>query len=136
MPELKTYRIFISHAWKYDTEYYKLEKMLKDAPNFRWQNYSVPQHDPLDTTTKKELGQALHRQISPTHIVVILSGMYVAHREWIQKEIDIASEMGKPIIGIKPRGQERIPQAVQDVAKEMVGWYTSSIVSAIRKHAI
>lgn len=136
MPELKTYRVFISHAWKYDTEYYKLEKMLKDAPNFRWQNYSVPQHDSLDTTTKKELKQALHRQISPTHIVVILSGMYVAHREWIQNEIEIASEMGKPIIGIKPRGQERIPQAVQDVAKEMVGWYTASIVSAIRKYAI
>jgi len=136
MPKLKTYRVFISHAWKYDTEYYKLDKMLKDAPNFSCHNYSVPQHDPLGTTTKKELEQALRRQISPTHIVVILSGMYVAHSEWIQKEIDIATGMGKPIIGIKPWGQERIPQAVRNVAKEITGWNTSSVVNAIRKHAL
>ena len=136
MPKLKTYNLFISHAWKYDTEYYRIEKLLKDAPNFSWKNYSVPQHDPLGTTTKKDLEEALRRHIRPTHVVVILSGMYVAHREWIQKEIDIASEMGKPIIGIKPWGRERMPQAVQNVAKEIVGWNTSSVVSAIRKHAL
>ena len=126
----------ISHAWKYDAEYYRIEKLLKDAPNFSWKNYSVPQHDPLGTTTKKDLEEALRRHIRPTHVVVILSGMYVAYRDWIQKEIDIASEMGKPIIGIKPWGRERMPQAVQNAAKEIVGWNTSSVVSAIRKHAL
>jgi len=136
MPKLKTYNVFISHAWKYDAEYYRIEKLLKDAPNFSWKNYSVPQHDPLGTTTKKDLEEALRRHIRPTHVVVILSGMYVAYRDWIQKEIDIASEMGKPIIGIKPWGRERMPQAVQNAAKEIVGWNTSSVVSAIRKHAL
>jgi len=136
MPKLKIYNVFISHAWKYDAEYYRIEKLLKDAPNFSWKNYSVPQHDPLGTTTKKDLEEALRRHIRPTHVVVILSGMYVAYRDWIQKEIDIASEMGKPIIGIKPWGRERMPQAVQNAAKEIVGWNTSSVVSAIRKHAL
>lgn len=56
--------------------------------------------------------------------------------KWIQREIDIAVEYGKPIIGIKPWGQEKIPQAVAKVAKEIVGWNTDSIVSAIRKHSI
>ena len=136
MPKLKIYNVFISHAWKYDAEYYRIEKLLKDAPNFSWKNYSVPQHDPLGTTTKKDLEETLRRHIRPTHVVVILSGMYVAYRDWIQKEIDIASEMGKPIIGIKPWGRERMPQAVQNAAKEIVGWNTSSVVSAIRKHAL
>jgi hypothetical protein len=136
MPTLRTYRIFVSHAWKYNDEYYRLVNMLNSAPNFKWQNYSVPEHDPLGTKTAKELVEALQNQIRPTHVVLILSGMYAAHRSWIQKEIDIAVAMSKPIVGIKPWGQERIPTAVSDVADEMVGWNTSTIVAAIRRYAI
>lgn len=136
MPELKTYRGFISHAWTSNAEYYRLERMLKEAPNFTFHNYSVPQHDSLATTTDAQLAEALKSQIRPTNIVLILAGMYAAYRKWIQKEIDIAVSMGKPIIGVKPWGQERIPQAVQDAAIEMVGWNTSTIVAAIRKHAL
>jgi hypothetical protein len=60
--------------------------------------------------------------------------MYVSYREWIQKEIDIAREMNKPIIAIAPRGSQKIPQAVQDAADEVVGWTTASITDAIRRH--
>jgi len=35
------YDIFISHAWTYNDEYYKLENMLEEAPYFNWRNYSV-----------------------------------------------------------------------------------------------
>lgn len=34
MPSLKTYDLFISHAWKYNSEYYKLERILNDTPQF------------------------------------------------------------------------------------------------------
>ena len=34
MPELKTYDLFLSHAWRYNDDYYRLEKMLKEAPLF------------------------------------------------------------------------------------------------------
>lgn len=54
----------------------------------------------------------------------------------MQKEIDIASDMIKPIIGVKHWGSERIPLAVQISAKEIVGWNTSSIVGSIRTWAI
>ena len=46
MPALKTYRLFISHAWQYHDDYYRLVEMLNAANNFRWYNYSVPEHDP------------------------------------------------------------------------------------------
>jgi hypothetical protein len=135
MPNLKRYRGFISHAWDYNEDYYTLDTKLKNYPNFDWYNYSVPKHDALDTATDEELEQALKDQIRPTNIVLILAGMYVNHRKWIQKEIEIAQSMQKPIIGIKPRGQQKIPQAVQDAAIEMVGWNIDNIVRAIRDHA-
>ncbi len=136
MPELKKYRIFISHAWEYNDEYYRIVKMLNEAPNFDWANYSVPEHDPLHNKPKRELIEALRNQIRPTQIVIILAGMYVNYSEWIQEEIDIAQAFEKPIIGVKPWGSERIPLSVQEAAIEMVGWNTSSIVSAIRNYAL
>ncbi|MDW8227910.1 MAG: TIR domain-containing protein [Anaerolineales bacterium] len=138
MPALKTYNLFLSHMWRKidNSEYYRLENLLKQANNFAWRNYSVPEHDPLGTKTDKELREALDRQIRPINCFLIISGMYVNHRKWIQEELDIAKSYGKPIIGIIPQGQERIPVEVQNAAKEMVGWNTDSIVNAVRKWSI
>lgn len=136
MPHLKTYRLFISHAWTYNDQYYRLLNMLREAPLFEFHNYSVPEHDPLNTKTDKQLYDALCNQVRPTHAVIILAGMYVAHRKWIQKEIDIAVAMSKPIIGIKPWGSQMTPTAVSSVAKTMVGWNTTSVVNAIRTYSL
>ena len=136
MPYLKTYDLFISHAWHYNDEYYRLVNLLHNAAYFSWRNYSVPQHDPLDANNSPRLMAALERQIRPVNAALIISGMYVNYREWIEYEIGVAQRYNKPIIGIRPWGAQRIPVEVQTVAKTMVGWNTSSIVEAIRKYAI
>lgn len=132
MPELHNYRLFISHAWKYDTDYYRLIDMLTAAPNFKFSNYSVPHHDPVDANNTTKLKEKLKNQINPVEVVVILAGMYASYSDWIQFEIDHATNLSKPIVGIKPWGQERVPKSVQDAADEIVGWNTSTIVAAIR----
>lgn len=140
MPALRTYDLFISHAWKYSDDYCRAVKLLASAPNFAFRNYSVPEHDPVldpdDEYERKELRAALDEQIRPVNCVLIISGMYVPHSYWIQQEIGIAVSYGKPIVGLIPRGAERIPTAVSNAAKEMVGWTTDSIVAAVRKHSI
>lgn len=137
MITLKTYVGFISHAWVYHDEYARLEQMLRDAPYFQFRNSSVPKTDPIpEPITTKKLVEALGEQIRITNFVLILSGMHAAYSDWIEKEISIAADYGKPIIGVVPWGQQRVPQVVQDAAKEMVRWNTDSIVSAIRRHAL
>lgn len=131
MPELRPYPLFISHAWKHNDEYYSLVKMLDEAPNFKWRNCSVPEHDPLEG----DLQEGLRKQIRPASIVLILAGMYATYSDWIEFEIQFANQSGKPIVGIEPWGSERIPTAVQQAAIVMVGWNTASIVSAIRRNA-
>jgi hypothetical protein len=131
----KTYNIFISHAWDYNSDYYRLEDMLNNALYFSWKNHSVPEHDALDTATDEELENALKNQIRGTHIVLIIAGMYYYHRKWIQKEIKIAQNMDKPIVAIKPWGSQKTPKEVEEAALEVVGWNTSSIVEAIRRHS-
>jgi len=140
MSNLKTYDIFISDAWRYSDDYNRLVELLNEAPRFKWRNYSDPRHDPVidpnSDVGRRKLKKELDEQILPVNSVIVISGMYVAYRHWIQTEIDIATRYGKPIIGVRPWGQERIPQAVQAVADEMVGWNTDSIVSAVRGYAL
>lgn len=50
--------------------------------------------------------------------------------------IELSKELKKPIIGIEPRGQEKIPTVVQEAVVEIVKWNTDSIVSAIRRRSL
>jgi hypothetical protein len=134
MPSLRKYKIFISHAWDYNQDYYRCVQFLDEAPNFTWTNLSVPEHDPI--LDSKRLAAELHNQMRPAHAFLILSAMYVAHSDWIQYEINFARRIGRPIIGIKPWGNVALPVAVQDGADELVGWNSNSIVDAIRRHAL
>jgi hypothetical protein len=134
MPQLKDYKVFISHAWDYNDDYYRIEKWLNEAPNFTWTNLSVPKHDPV--LDSEQLTKELHDQMRPAEAFIILAGMYVSHSDWIQYEINFARRIGRPIIGIRPWGSTLTPKAVQDGADEIVGWNRDSIVAAVRKWAL
>lgn len=47
MPYLKIYDLFISHAWTYNYDYYKLVDILRKAPCFYFRNYSVPKAEDI-----------------------------------------------------------------------------------------
>ena len=69
------------------------------------------------------------------HVVLILAGVYATYSKWINIEIDLAKEgftHAKPIIAIRPWGNERISERVQLAADRVVGWNTESVVGAIR----
>lgn len=133
MPSLRKYRIFVSHAWKYSSDYWKVVGFLNDAPNFTWENLSVPSHDPVsDAALEKEL----RNQMRPADAFLIIAGMYSAHSDWIDFEVQFARRIGRPIIGIRKWGSDRIPVVIQNAAREIVGWNASSIVSAVRRHAL
>jgi hypothetical protein len=129
----RTYDLFISHAWEYSERYHSMVSLLDNAPRFNYRNFGLPDHDPLPAQTDALLTEALWRQIRPVSVVIIIAGMYVAHSTWIQREINIAKGMNKPILGVRHRGGQRTPQGVQDAADLMVNWSTSSIVDGIRQ---
>ena len=132
---MKTYDLFISHAWKYNDEYYRLESLLRDYSYFNFRNYSVPEHDPLDFNSVKDLVQKLDEQIRQSTVVLVIGGMYCNYRKWIQKEIEIAKKYNKPILLIEPYGSNRTPNLLEVNAIKKVGWNTKSIVQAIRELA-
>jgi hypothetical protein len=136
MPDLRVYRLFVSHKWSYTDDYNRLTSLLDGASNFVFHNYSVPKADPVDANNSARLTEAIRNQIRPVQCVLIIAGMYVNHSDWIQFEMDFAKELGKPIIGIVPWGGQRTPLAVETAAHEMVAWSTTSIVDAIRRRSL
>ncbi|WP_297637749.1 TIR domain-containing protein [uncultured Clostridium sp.] len=132
----RRYDIFISHAWTADSDYNGLIRLLDSDRSFIYRNYSVPRSNPLEinATTelsrKSQLSTKLREQVRQASVVIIIAGMYFNHREWIQKEIDLANEMSKPILVVRPWGQERIPIELQKY--KMVYWNTTSIISGIK----
>ena len=136
MPTLRDYHILISHSWDYSDQYDTVKGWLNASSYFRWTDYSVPITKPLDVDGIRAQKQNIRNRISMCSCVIILSGMYVAYSDWIDYEIDTAVSLGKPIIGVKPWGQERVPLKVQNSADIMVGWNASSVVDAVRQYSL
>src|SRR5262249_18550520 len=98
---LRRYKLFISHAWEYQSEYQGLVDLLNSDNSFRWDNLSVPSDNSFPVLallpkSYRYLVKRLEEQISLADCLVVIAGMYVAHRGWIQSEIEAAKDFGKP----------------------------------------
>lgn len=133
----KTYHIFISHSWAYPDAYEGLIKLLNKDPNFSYSDYSVPKDDPIHNAgTSKELYNAIKAQVSKASVVIIMAGVYSTYSKWINKEIEIAQTeflTQKPIIAVEPWASEKTSIKVKEAADKIVGWNSSSIISAIKE---
>ena len=132
----RTYNLFISHVWSYADAYDRLIEMLDEKLNFDYRDYSVPKDDPIhNAPTSRELYEAIKRQMTSCHVILIMAGKYATYSTWINNEIKIANEEfenPKPILAIKPWGSQQISSVVQDAATAQAGWNTDSIVDGIR----
>lgn len=127
----KTYRLFISHSWAYGDAYDKMIQFFNDQ-GLDYYNHSVPQNDPIHTNgTDEQLKDAIEAKIKGTSCIIILAGVYASYSKWIQMEIEIANEYGKPIIAVEPWDSERTSKIVKDNADKIVKWQGKSIVDAI-----
>lgn len=135
MPALKSRNLFISHSWSYGDAYVKLVGLLNDAPNFQYRNYSVPKDDPVhNAPSAAALYTAIKNKMVFCDVVLVMAGKYATYSEWIKREIQIAKkDYSKPIVAIRPWANEQVSSVVSQAADRLVGWNTSSIVSAVRE---
>lgn len=129
------YRIFISHSWSNIDDLKGLRNLLEQRGYFNVEFEEATPEVPINSDNAYYIRQRLRQKIENSNIVLGIAGMYASHSDWMSWELDKAIELGVPIVGVIPRGQERISTTVSSRSKEDVRWNTESIVTAIRKWA-
>ncbi|MCY3630069.1 MAG: TIR domain-containing protein [Bacteroidota bacterium] len=134
---VRIFNLFISHSWSYATNYEQLIALLRNRSYFLFRDYSVPHNDPIhNANTVAELREAIRLKMSSCGVILILAGVYATYSRWINEEIGLAKggfSSPKPIIAIRPRGNERLSTNVQNASDKIVNWNTDSVVGAIRE---
>lgn len=130
--------IFISHSWQHPDHYETLRTWIFNNHwkigdvDLNFNNYSVPRDDPIHNAPNAQMLQnAIDALIISSHIVIIPTGMYSSYSEWIDKELQSAQKHDKPILGVRPRGQQKNSGVVQENADKTVGWKEKSVLNGI-----
>jgi len=131
----KDYQIFISHSWKYPDDLKNLRSLLEERGYFNVSFQEASQDEPINSENASYIKSVLKKKILDSDIVLGIAGMYASYSDWIAWELETADNNSIPIVGVIPRGQERISATVTQYSKEDVRWNTESIVAAIRKWA-
>jgi len=126
-------RLFISHSWSYSERYNAMVNLLNNRPYFTFSNYSVPETKAFGVMAKYKMEDELRDQIKPVNCVIIIGGMWANHSDWIKFEMDYAKSIGKPILGVRPRGALAMPLSVTLACDKVVYWNSDSIVAGIRE---
>ncbi|MDR2234688.1 MAG: TIR domain-containing protein [Chryseobacterium sp.] len=131
----KEYRIFISHSWAYHTDLEALRNLLNSRGYFNVEFTESSKDVPINSTNSVYIKSQLKSKILSSDIVLAMAGIYASHSEWMIWELETARDYSIPIIGIIPRGQERISQEVYSRSKIDIRWNTEAIVDAIRTYS-
>ena len=130
----KDYKIFISHSWSYTEDLEALQKLLNTRGYFNVEFLEATKKTPINSISAPYVKTVLKGKILKSDIVLALAAIYATHSDWMIWELETAKANNIPIVGVIPRGQERISTEVSSRSIVDVRWNTESIVDAIRKY--
>ena len=131
----KTYSVFISHSWDHVDDLKNLRNLLEKRGYFHVEFEEASPEEPINSENSAYIRRRLKEKISNSDIVLGIAGMYASYSDWMKWELDTAIAEEVTIVGVIPRGQERISKVVTDRSVEDVHWNIESIVDAIRRRA-
>lgn len=131
----KNYNIFISHSWAHSEDLEAIQKLLKARGYFNVQFLEASKKTPINSERAPYVKSVLKDRIVNSSIVLGLAGIYASYSDWMVWELETAQKNNVPIIGVIPRGQERISSEVYNRSIVDIRWNTESIVGAIRNYS-
>jgi hypothetical protein len=125
-------RVFVAHPFEEAEDYLRVFEYLESSHNFYYRNVSVP--DPKFLNNPEEARTELRRQIGLAEVVIIPAGVYKAHREWTEFELNCAKGFDKPVIVLEFFGvKDKLPVQLEALSDERIEWDERSIADAIRR---
>jgi hypothetical protein len=129
--------IFISHCWRFHSEWEELSKILDEIFGDDWRNFSLPWHDPaLSPSNDFGMGILLNNlktQIQPVDAVFFLSSLFAteSNKKWLSTELEYAFDMRKKIIGVCNSVVEDFPLNFQEKFTLIVGFTKEDIKKSL-----
>lgn len=131
----KTYYLFISHSWDHDDVLQNLKALIDGRGYFPAEYTQVEKDCPINSDRASVIKANITKRLEQSDVVLAIEGVFASYSDWMQWEMDKAKELGLKIIGVIPRGQERISQQVYARSVTDVRWNADSIVDAIRTYS-
>ncbi|MDT4329134.1 MULTISPECIES: TIR domain-containing protein [unclassified Methylomonas] len=134
-----TNNVFVSHHHKDDASVDGLKAMLA-GKDYHFRNSSIrvkPENQArLDQkiVSDRTIERLLRMKIRWAGKVIVVIGKETHQRPWVNWEIEVAHQMGKPIIGVYENGlkdQVEIPENLKKYATSIVGWRGDSVIDAL-----
>ena len=129
------YNLYISHSWRKHNELTRLRTLLANRPYFPVEFLEASPDSPINSQNESYIRHRLAQKIKGSDILLVMAGVYATTSDWITFEMQVAYDLGIPIIGVIPWGQTNISTSVRKYAVDIVGWNTESIVTAIRTYS-
>ncbi len=126
----RTYHLFITRVKETDEEYQRFKGRLEDAHDFNYENHS--DNGLSGTADIDELKKTLEGQLTDVDLVIVLSALYPTYKNLIMATLDLAQEMEKPVLLIRPYGMENVPEELEKLSKGVIGWSASCIAASIK----
>lgn len=126
-------RIFVPHVHEDDEHVDKLREFLnrggREADVSAIDSSSPNQANDPDYITRRYI----RPKVEWCEAIVVLISPNTQGSDWVQKEIELAKQLGRRIIGVWIPGSEGcpIPEGLQDYANAIVSWNETSILDAI-----
>lgn len=128
-------RLFVSHLYLPDDEYFRVFEYLESAMNFYYSNLSTPDRPPR-SMDKESLKEHLRQQMAEAEAVLILSRLYEQDQVLIEFQALYAKTCDKPVLLMEPFGTgEPVPARLRELADEVLPWNEREMADAIRRQA-
>jgi hypothetical protein len=128
------YGVFICHAYRHGDIYNRLRSLLLGARRFTLRNESIPDDMLLEFKGTDELRSAIRARIARSDVVLVLTKPVAKRSAWLQEEIRIAVEFGKPIIAITYKPEDKKSRLVmQSATRHVDTWRGDTVIRAIRE---
>jgi hypothetical protein len=126
-------RIFVPHVHEDDEYVDRLRKFL----NQHGREVDVSAIDSSSPNEATDPDYIMSRYIRPKiewcETIVVLISPATQDSDWVKREIDLARQMNRRIVGIWIPGSENcpIPEPLQDFANAIVNWDEKAVLDAI-----
>ena len=134
MSEQDPIRVFATHCFDENDDYLRVFEFLESVERFYYLNVSKPDNVPA-AGGAQAIRDELIAQITQAETVLLLASVYAQRPDLVRVMMDIAKANKIKMIGIRPYGEEDMPDEIVERADEVLEWNDREMVDAIKRNA-